>query len=258
MDHYELLADDVEKQQTLEPPRLRALPALFEGIRRANWTPHHDKALADMSGDPDVYAFVSEVESLVNLTTKVLNKDEIWNSLREPFAGELIIPRKMRSGHRVHVNPYAFNHGGRQVRVSSNFLSYKDCCAVDPGSGLCHAAAVRLIAAFLVSSFGQLQFEMEGVNREGLLSVEKEQLARIRVFDPRWIRPDKRQPVLDAFLRLPYPVSTDRLSVSQPERNDLDRLLAEEIVVKHPEFDADALLAEVHDALDEWLEARKP
>jgi hypothetical protein len=255
---YELADPDVEVQQTLEPPRLRANPALFAGERRSDWTVHHDAALAEMRADPAMHAFISDIEATTNLTERVLPREQLWIALREPFAGELIIPRKTRSGHRVHVNPYAFDPEGRQVRVSSNFLSYKGCRTVDPSSGLGRAEAVRLIAAFLVSSFGQLQFEMEGVNREGLLSLEKEQLARVRVFDPRWVRPDKRRPILDAFSRLPYPVRTDRLSFSQPERNALDELFAEEIAAKHPEFDANALLAEVHEALDEWLEARQP
>lgn len=255
---YEFADPDVEIQQTFEPPLLRANPALFTGERRSDWTESHDAALAEMRANPDVDAFVSEIEATANLTEHVLPREQLWVALREPFAGELIIPRKTRSGHRVHVNPYAFDPGGRQVRVSSNFLSYKGCRAADADGGLGRAEAVRLVAAFLVSSFGQLQFEMEGVNREGLLSLEKEQLARVRVFDPRWVRPGKRRPILDAFSRLPYPVRTNRLSFSQPERNALDEFFAEEISAKHPGFDASTLLAEVHEALDEWLEARQP
>jgi hypothetical protein len=146
----------------------------------------------------------------------------------------------------------------RQVRISSNFIAFQGCTAIDAETGLDRAMATRLIAAFLVSSFGQLQFEMEGYNREGLLSMEGIHLSRIRVFDPRWISPGRRQQIFDAFRALPYPIPSDRRSSEQPERNALDELFAAEIVSRYAQFDATGLLFDVHAALDEWLEARQP
>lgn len=257
VEHYELTPTDVEKDQTLEPPRMRANYAQF--LRnRTPWTAGHDGAVDEMSVHPQLGPFIAAVERLVGLDETVLERRKIWNVLREPIAGELIIPRKTRIGHRVYVNPFAFNLESRQVRISSNFIAFRDCTATDPESGLDRAAATRLIAAFLVSSFGQLQFEMEGYNREGLLSMEGIHLGRVRVFDPRWISAGQRQPILDAFRALPYPIPADRRSSEQPERNRLDSLLALEIVNRYPRFNATNLLSEVHAALDEWLEARQP
>jgi hypothetical protein len=130
--------------------------------------------------------------------------------------------------------------------------------ANNAGDGLDRATATRLVAAFLVSSFGRLQFEIEGYNREGLLSMEKTHLGRIRVFDPRWVRPKSRQAILNAFGALPYPILANRRSSEQTERNALDALLAAEIADRYPQFNAADLLSEVHAALDEWLEARQP
>jgi hypothetical protein len=45
--HYELTTTDVEKQQTLEPPRLRAQYQLFL-FQRSHWTAYHDAAIDDM------------------------------------------------------------------------------------------------------------------------------------------------------------------------------------------------------------------
>lgn len=256
-EHYELTQDDVRRHQTLEPPSLRRNYKIFlEG--RTEWTDLHDRAVASMRAEPTVSAYINEIENLVNMTEALLPREMLWISLREPIAGELIIPRKTRSGHWVHINPYAFNLKGRQVRISSNFITYTDCVATDPASGLTREIAARLIAAFLVSSFGQLQFELEGNNREGCLSVEKFHFKKVRVFDPRWVRPQNRQRILDAFARLPYPISTSKLSAEQTERGALDRLIAEEIAARYPQFDADVMLAEVHTALDEWLTARQP
>ena len=254
---YELTTDDVERVQTLEPPTLRSHYALL--LRdRSPWTNVQDTALDEMRSQPEVNAYITEIEQIVNLTEQVLTRQELWTILREPVAGELIIPRKTREGHRVHINPFFLDLSNRQVRISSNFVTYSDCKAIDPNTDLDRLTAVRLIAAFLVSGFGQLQFEMEGYNREGLLALEKDHLNRIRIFDPRWVRPPKRQAILQAFAQLPYPIRTDRLSPSQPERNILDQLIVEEINARFTIFDVQPLLDEVHIALDEWIIARQP
>ncbi len=257
VDHFELTLADVRKHQTLEPPRLRRLFSEF-AAERAAWSQAHDEALVEMREHRVVGRFIASVERLVGLDETVLERRKIWNVLREPFAGELIIPRKTRVGHRVYVNPFAFDPTGRQVRISSNFIGFRGCVAADEGSSLDRHTATRFIAAFLVSSFGQLQFEMEGYNREGCLSMEKTHLERVRVFDPRWIRPRNRQAILRAFGALPYPVPTDRRSPEQTERNALDTLIAAEIANRYEQFNSARLLSEVHAALDEWLEARQP
>jgi hypothetical protein len=254
---FELTEADVQRQQTIEPPRLRQNPQLFVTNRSA-WTEAHDAALDDMMDNPRVRPYIDLVEGTVNLNDTVLEREKRWLALREPYAGELILPRKTRSGHRVYVNPFPFVDGGRQVRISSNFLTYGGVLATDEGMNLDRGTSVRLIAAFLVSAFGQVQFEAEGVNREGLLSLEQQQISRIKVFDPRWIAPENREPILEAFRRLPYPVATDRLSAEQPLRNELDRLFSIEIAQWIGTADSTSLLTAVHSALDEWIEARRP
>ena len=254
---FELTEADVQRQQTFEPPRLRQIPQLFVTNRSA-WTEAHEAALDDMMNNPSVRPYIDLVEGTVNLNDTVLEKEKRWLALREPYAGELILPRKTRSGHRVYVNPFSFIDGGRQVRISSNFLTYGGVLATDESTNLDRGTSVRLIAAFLVSAFGQVQFEAEGVNREGLLSLEQQQISRIKVFDPRWIAPENREPILEAFRRLPYPVATDRLSAEQPFRNELDRLFSVEIARRRGTADSTSLLTTVHSALDEWIEARRP
>jgi len=256
-EHYELTVTDVTKDQTLEPPALRNNYAAY--LRgRTHWTEEHEQEVAGMSAHHRVGPFIAGVRRIVGLGDKVLARSKIWNVLREPVAGELIIPRKTRVGHRVYVNPFAFDLTSRQVRISSNFIAFRGCTAINAENGLDRAAATRLIAAFLVSSFGQLQFEIEGYNREGLLSMEERHLRRIRVFDPRWISLERRQAILDAFRALPYPIPTDRRSSEQPERNALDELLGAEVVDRYPQLNAANLLSDTHAALDEWLEARQP
>lgn len=254
---FELSEVDVRKQQTFEPPILRAMPGLF-AANRSPWTERHEAAVQSMLDNPMIRPYIDLVEGVVNLNDQVLPREKRWLALREPYAGELILPRKTRSGHRVYVNPFALRADGPQVRISSNFLTYSGVLTLDEQSGLDRSTAVRLIAAFLISSFGQVQFEAEGVNREGLLSLEQEQIARIRVFDPRWVRTERRTAILEAFARVPYPVATDRLSSEQPHRNELDRLFAEEITNHLGAAAPPGMIPAIHTALNDWIEARRP
>lgn len=254
---FELTEADVQRQQTIEPPRLRSMPHLFRD-GRSRWTQSHDQAVADMMANPEVRPYIESIEGIVNLNNTVLATEKRWNALKEPYAGELILPVAMRAGHRVHVNPFAFTETERKIRTSSNFLTYCGVLATEEATNLDRETSVRLIAAFLVSAFGQRQFEAEGVNREGCLTVKQHQISRIRVFDPRWIAPESREPILAAFRQLPYPVATDRLSAEQPLRNELDRLFSVEIARRIGIADSASLLNTVHSALDEWIEARRP
>lgn len=254
---YELTERDVTRDMTIEPPSLRAKPDMYRDVRRRRWTADHAAALAEMKGQPDVAKYLDEVDSVVNLSNALPADEQRWVVLREPFAGELIIPLKARGGHRVHINPYALDLQGRQVRLSSNFISYGGLVAVDPESGLDHRTSLELVVSFLLSSFGQLQLEAKGYNREGLLAVQKiEHVDTVKVFDPRWVAAGDREAILDAYRALPYPIPP-RFSSELVERNALDRLWADQMAAR---FDADAeeMLAEVHELLDEFIFAREP
>ena len=141
------------------------------------------------------------------------------------------------------------------MRLSSNFLSYSNCNAVDE-NGLSREISTTLIAAWLISSFGHLQFELESNNREGARSVEQRHTDRIWVIDPRSIEAARRREIIDAFFRLPYPVRTDLRPELQPELVVLDTLISEELARLIPDLVASRLLEEVWERLHELHEAR--
>jgi hypothetical protein len=251
---YVLVAGDLTSDMTIEPPYLRSHPEAYRGARRARWTAALDAGLDELLSDQVVGDYIAGIDSLVNLSVAVPAKESRWLALREPFAGELIIPRKIRGGYRVHINPFALDPSGRQVRLSSNFISYGNLVAVDVNAGLDASTALRLVTSFLLSAFGQLQLESKGYNREGLLSVEKMHLDAVRVFDPRWVAACDRQALLDAFDALPYPIPV-RPTASQDTRLALDRLWSEQLAQRF-DVDAEELLTEVWKALDELILAR--
>lgn len=257
---YVLSIDDVTVDETIEAPNQRTptvQAGYLLGTRRA-WDASIQVSLAQIMTDPTTATYVDLVRNIVGLHNAVLSDEELWNVLREPCAGELVIPRKVRVGHRIHINRFAYNPNGRQVRLSSNFLSYGNCIATDPHTSLGRVEAVELIAAFLLSSFGQLQFELEAHNREGARSIEQYQVAKIRVFDPRWIRPAKRAAIVAAAASLPYPVPTDIPAYAQPALSGLDSLIAEEICHRSPTLSPTPLLQEVHQMLFDCIESRRP
>lgn len=256
---YKLTVADVTKDEVLEAPEQRKniVQTTYFSKNRRIWDTYLEKAVNEIKSDPFGKDYITLVEKLVGLDETLLSRPELWHGIREPYAGELIIPRKLRAGHRVHINHFAYSPTGRQVRISSNFFHYYNCKAIDSESDLTREIAVELIFAFLMSSFGQLQFEMEAYNREGARSVEKHQLEKIRVFDPRSVRPQKRQGILNAVAQLPYPVPTELSPYLQPELLALDELFADEIVFRDSSLTRDKMLDEVHQTLSEWLEARR-
>ena len=255
---YDVAENDVKIDPTIESPLQRAtdlIPA-YRKSTRAVWTDAMKLVVDDIVSSPDTGNFVKSVGALVGLDETVLPQQQLWNALREPYAGELIIPRKLRVGHRVHVNPFAFRLNGRQVRLSSNFLSYSNCLAVEESEGLTREISTRLISAWLLSSFGHLQFEAEAVNREGARSIEKYQLEKIKILDPRNLSVSGRADILLAVAQLPYPVRTDLRPELQPELMRLDTLFAQEIVRLAPKLDQQKMLAEVWSRLFDMHEAR--
>lgn len=255
---YNLSNADVTRDWTLECPTQRT-PGValgYAGNWRRVWDNNLEQAVASFRARPETQAYIEQIEQIVELDDTVLPKPQLWNALREPFAGGLIIPRKQRVGHRVHINGFAFVTQGRQVRLSSNFLSYGGCSATDPDTNLDESSATRLIAAWLMSSFGHLQFELEANNREGARSLEQHHADSIWVFDPRLIQLQKRIDILDAFARLPFPVRTDVRPELQPELMQLDRIFSDELARVIPNLDSNAMLLEVWDRLHDLHEER--
>lgn len=257
LDAFMLDPNQLLVQATLEPPTLRAKD-LFWTDRKTDWTPLHNLALQEIKGNESTRNFVEEFRRTTQLDETLMPDEWLFVGLKEPYAGELIIPRKMRNAHRVHINPFPCIGNSRQVRVSSNFISFTHCQAIEPDAGLDRLTATRIVAAFLLSSFGQLQFEMKGYNREGLLSIELHHLKDIKVLEPRSLSEVQRSRVLNALDQLTYPIPMNVLSNALIQRNHLDEIFAEIICSFKAGWSKSDLLAEVHQLLDEYLIARNP
>lgn len=258
----EISAKQSKIDQTLEAPRQRspAMSPSYFAKRRRSWDSALQQCLADLMRDAHVGGFVAKVQSVVGLTTRVLPTKELWNVLREPYAGELVIPRKVRLSHKVHINPFAYKPSRRQLRLSSNFFSFSGCVAYDGSKGLTQQDSVLLIASFLLSSFGQYQFEIESHSREGVRSTEEEHLDRVVVFNPQWVDPLQRTAIINATRALPFPVNLSDTPGTQPGLKQLDELWAQELCSHSKSLAGKKqdLLDEVWELLAGLLEARRP
>ena len=163
--------EDGSSDAILEPPDLR-VGAWARGAKKAKWGKAFDKSLDQMRKHPKVGRYIGLVENQLGLSNRP--SSVTWEDLLRQYAGELILVRAYRSRWRAHLNPLAFDPTGRQLRVSRNFYSLRDV-SVSTADSSCvsREEAARVILAFLLSSFGQIQFEFFGEDREGLRKCEK-------------------------------------------------------------------------------------
>ena len=238
----------------IEPPSLRN-DAWSRGVGRHPWNQRFEDALEEMRTNESTSRFMDLLENEMGMGNDTLPHEQMWVDLREPVAGELVIPRALRSGFRVHINPCPFEPSGRQLRVSSNFFSLR---GVKNFGDLSNFECTKIIAAFLLSSFGQIQFESYCNPREGMMRISKAgALSRIRVPRLELIPDNLIQQILNEYEKLPFPIPRNNIPEDNEYRRHLDILFAEVILkntaIDYTVDDLEKLVKSVHRELFEWL-----
>jgi len=248
--------EDGSMDAVIEPPELR-VDAWDRGPKKSRWTSTFDEALDAMRSHTVVGQFVTLVES--NLGGSNRPPKIIWEDLLRPCAGELILLRAFRSGWRAHLNPLAFDTAGRQVRLSSNFYSFRGIrCTEDDFDMGANQDLAKVILAFLISSFGQIQFEFYGQNREGLRKCEKATcIENIRVPDPATIAEDKREQMINLLDEISCPISCESHPHADANRRELDLVVGAHLLnCESQEIDVVDLVNTVALELDELQRER--
>ena len=88
----------------------------------------------------------------------------------------IVIPRADRTKHSVYYNPYEY-----KLTLSTNFFYCNDL--KNQNVNISNDMQYNFIAAFLMSSFGQIQFELNANNHEGLRKLEGSHIKRFIVPD---------------------------------------------------------------------------
>jgi len=230
--NYELTSDNLShnykdgtSDAILEPPDLR-VGSWNRGNKKAKWDIAFETSLNAMRNHPTVGRFINLVENQLGLDTRP--EKIVWEDLLRPCAGEIILLRSFRTGWRAHLNPLAFNPKSKQLRVSSNFYSLRSI-STSTGKDSCtdREEAARVLLAFLLSSFGQIQFEFYGENREGLRKCEKGTcIENIHAPHPASIDKKTRTNISKLINDLPCPIDCEAHPHSEPKRRELDLLIA--------------------------------
>lgn len=100
----------------------------------------------------------------------------INNSVNHTYSPKIIIPRADRTKHCVYFNPLNSN-----FTLSTNFFYCDDLKNRNPNAT--NEEQYKFITAFLLSAFGQIQFELNANNQEGLRKLEGFQIKKFRIPD---------------------------------------------------------------------------
>ena len=113
----------------------------------------------------------------------------IVNSQMNP---DIIIPRGDRIKHAV----FCYPDNQKSMLLSTNFFALTDCNAYEAHG---RDKSIKFIAAFLLSSFGQLQFEIHGNSQEGSRKIEKRNIEKIQAPNPNSLSATQIDNVLKAY-----------------------------------------------------------
>jgi len=98
------------------------------------------------------------------------------SSFRNTINPKILIPRADRTKHCVYFNPH--NHS---LTLSTNFFYCNDL--QNQNVNVTDEQQYKFITAFLLSTFGQIQFELNANNQEGLRKLEGFQIKRFKIPD---------------------------------------------------------------------------
>lgn len=117
------------------------------------------------------------------------------NVKRSTVVPSIIIPRADREKHSIYLNTE-----NKKIVISTNFF-YLDQYN-NQISEINESKQLKFIGAYLLSSFGQLQFEIGGNNQEGLRKLEGFIIDKFRIIDPKNVNPHDIDRVVNEFERL--------------------------------------------------------
>lgn len=183
--HYILQAADFQIEQAFHFPE--------KADRNSN-----NLLSAALSGNFDLVNFYND--GVADFGTDTW-KSIINNSVNHTYCPKIIIPRADRTKHCVYYNPL-----NSDFTLSTNFFYCDDLKNKNPNAT--DEEQFKFITAFLLSAIGQIQFELNANNQEGLRKLEGFQIKRLKVPDLSQFTQAEIATVVAAF---------DALSVSNPE-----------------------------------------
>lgn len=144
----------------------------------------------------------------------------VGNVIGSQLVPEIIIPRGDRAKHSVYYYPA----DAGSALISTNFFALSGYISRNNRD---KNISIQFIAAFLLSTFGQIQFEIHGNSQEGSRKIEKRNIEMLKVLDPDTLSDSQIQAVLDSYNRLDA-LDKDILGTEHVNlREDLDSVISE-------------------------------
>jgi len=237
--HYVLDHDDIGREVIVVVPT-NTDPNQFPGL----------KEFIEFAEDVYVDSEGKERALLDGQITQIPNRQTVrnrhpWYSLYSSGEREddyaLIIPRMHRATFKILIPQ-------DRVYFSTNFVGFGTMQQMNSDD-------VKFVAAFLMSSLGQLQFEVEGDWREGLLKVEAGQMYRLKAPDPRQVEDTSKRAIIEAFYNLPFGINGLEQPGHDNPRFELDKAV---MALFYPGTECEARAVEVEEALFQTVQERDP
>jgi hypothetical protein len=105
---------------------------------------------------------------------------------------QIIMPRAERAKHSVLYNPHQ-----KPIVLSTNFFYLSDVQNLNEEMG--EALQLKFITAYLLSSFGQIQYELNANNQEGLRKLERFQVLHFKLPDLGLLKIEELESVVNEF-----------------------------------------------------------
>ncbi len=157
-------------------------------------------------------------------------KKIVSEAYRSRVNATLIIPRADRKKHTVYLN-----NSGKEIVISSNF-TYLSSPIQNKFGKLKEKTALAFIEAYLVSSFGQIQFEVQSNNQEGMRKFEKRSALKLKVIDPSRLSESEINTVIERFNVLNSAnCEFLGLEISDSPRKELDLSIANILFTHDPQ-----------------------
>jgi hypothetical protein len=133
---------------------------------------------------PGFTTFFKRADQHYNSWNKIVNN--VYNSKVKP---NILIPRGSRVKHAVYIN------NRKELVLSTNFIY----CS-NPNNGETDIVVYdTIVAAYLQSSFGQIQFELNANNQEGMRKLEEFMIYKIKAIDPQKLTNEERNTIIETF-----------------------------------------------------------
>ena len=172
---------------------------------------------------------------------------------RSTVDAKIIIPRADRTKHSIYLN-----NTGEEITISSNFIYLAFPIKQNYGNRN-ENDILKCITAYLLSSFGQIQFEILSNNQEGMRKFEKHAALKLKVIDPKKLSDSEIEEITSIFDQLKNKNTVfSGLEITNSPRSELDLVIAKTLFTHdHQDYKSFTdLLNEVKGFLFDLVEGR--